>query len=550
MKTTSIPFDAKLLPVKMLRTGHLTCMYEHGNLRYIKCGETEVIRMIYVAVRNEYWDTAPYSINDEKVEEKENGFFVSYRSIHLLNDILYKTDVSITAENNSISFFVHGEALSTFKRNRIGLCVLHPVGEYVGKEVKIKTPYGADYTAIFPNLISPHQPFKDIQVIRCTVEGIETKLVFNGDVFETEDQRNWADSSFKTYSTPLQLPYPVQVNKGDTIEQKVKLIVSHEKEINKRDTNQFQETKIPFPKIGYGRVCNEKLTKDEIHLLQKIPFDHYRVELFLCNNGWKKELETAAWEATQLGTKLELSLFFTDDFSNELADIRAAIDQYHLLIESILVLQEQQQVTPIRLLEFVYSLLKKKYPQLQIGFGSNSFFSELNRNRPVGVPFDFLSFSLTPQVHASDTRTLIENLERQNDLIETARSFAAGKDIYISPITFKIPVSVDRGSNQPHPDYDVRQHTSFGAFWTLTTIKNLSSADHLTFYQAKGYRGILGEGASNKNESALYRLLTDIKAFCPKWLIANNASFPPFLGNVVLENEQGERAEFVFESPD
>ena len=32
-----------------------------------------------------------------------------------------------------------------------------------------------------------------------------------GDVFEIEDQRNWTDGSFKTYSTPLSLPFPVPV---------------------------------------------------------------------------------------------------------------------------------------------------------------------------------------------------------------------------------------------------------------------------------------------------------------------------------------------------
>ena len=29
-----------------------------------------------------------------------------------------------------------------------------------------------------------------------------------------EDQRNWTDASFKTYSTPLRIPYPVEVAPG------------------------------------------------------------------------------------------------------------------------------------------------------------------------------------------------------------------------------------------------------------------------------------------------------------------------------------------------
>ena len=46
--------------------------------------------------------------------------------------------------------------------------------------------------------------------------GIELKLLFEGDLFEMEDQRNWTDASFKTYCTPqsarlsVRRPWPVE----------------------------------------------------------------------------------------------------------------------------------------------------------------------------------------------------------------------------------------------------------------------------------------------------------------------------------------------------
>lgn len=43
-----------------------------------------------------------------------------------------------------------------------------------------------------------------------------------------EDQRNWTDSSFKTYCTPPQLPYPGKVAAGTRISQTVRLtLVEH-----------------------------------------------------------------------------------------------------------------------------------------------------------------------------------------------------------------------------------------------------------------------------------------------------------------------------------
>jgi hypothetical protein len=44
---------------------------------------------------------------------------------------------------------------------------------------------------------------------------------FSGDLFEMEDQRNWTDASFKTYSTPLSLGYPHHAGVGRRFEQRV-----------------------------------------------------------------------------------------------------------------------------------------------------------------------------------------------------------------------------------------------------------------------------------------------------------------------------------------
>ncbi len=42
-------------------------------------------------------------------------------------------------------------------------------------------------------------------------------------MFETEDQRNWTDASFKTYGTPLELPFPVSIENGTRVRQSVRL---------------------------------------------------------------------------------------------------------------------------------------------------------------------------------------------------------------------------------------------------------------------------------------------------------------------------------------
>ncbi len=78
----------------------------------------------------------------------------------------------------------------------------------------------------FPDLISPHQPFKQIQQVQHRINNkFEAIVHFAGDEFEMEDQRNWTDASFKTYCTPLDLPFPVNVPAGTEIAQSITLTV-------------------------------------------------------------------------------------------------------------------------------------------------------------------------------------------------------------------------------------------------------------------------------------------------------------------------------------
>ena len=118
-----------------------------------------------------------------------------------------------------------GEARSAFLRNRVGLVVLHPAGRRRrGRPGPAHRRRGSS-EGRWPEAISPHQPFVDVAGFDWTTEGLAARLDLAGDVFETEDQRNWTDASFKTYSTPLALPFPVPVAVGDRVHQRVRLAV-------------------------------------------------------------------------------------------------------------------------------------------------------------------------------------------------------------------------------------------------------------------------------------------------------------------------------------
>ena len=136
----------------------------------------------------------------------------------------FRARVTLTGESGGrIVFDFDGESFSEFERNRIGICVLHPATAK-GAPVTIMHTDNTTESGTLPDTILPHQPFFDISAIRHTAaSGLECEIAFSGDTFEMEDQRNWLDASFKTYSTPLALPMPVRIMPGDRVRQSVTL---------------------------------------------------------------------------------------------------------------------------------------------------------------------------------------------------------------------------------------------------------------------------------------------------------------------------------------
>ena len=209
-----------------LQAGPLTLAFDPvlGAARYVCLGNREVVRSVYVAVRDRTWKTIAPRIDGIHLSDDSDGTTLSYQA-HALDgaiDFLWHGSIRC-GRNGTIRVTFDGEARSTFWRNRIGLCVLHPIEECAGQPCTVTTSSGV-VEGHFPALVAPHQPFIDISAIEYAADpgaDARIRLAFEGDVFELEDQRNWGDASFKTYSTRLSLPMPVEVRAGTRLHQAV-----------------------------------------------------------------------------------------------------------------------------------------------------------------------------------------------------------------------------------------------------------------------------------------------------------------------------------------
>jgi hypothetical protein len=489
-----------------LRAGSLSMIYENGNLRYISDGKKELIRMVYSAVRDREWLTIIPIITAEKIVVNPESFNIEYDCLYCSGKISFSATYKIEGlADNTIIFSLEGEALSTFEKNRIGFCVLHPVEGYSGNECLIVHPDNSTEKCQFPINISPLQPFKDISSMKWIINEINCDLNFYGDIFETEDQRNWTDASYKTYSTPLNLPYPATVKKGDRINQRVEFkaitITKPEKEWNSSVVITIYPEKIsPFPKIGIGKSTRrEPLSENEIKILRSLPFDHYRVDLYLFLREWKVNANAAVNEALRLEYPVEFALFFDDNATRQADEFTQWLSEKNIEVTIISLFHKSHQVTPDLLTYTISQILKDAFPAIIIAIGTNANFAQLNRIRPGSVNADHICYSIHPQEHAFDNATLTENLQAQQYTVESIRKFSKGMGIWISPVTIQRRFNANvenfesllRGEIFP-AQVDARQMSLFGACWTTGSLKYLmeSGIKGVTYFETVGERGI------------------------------------------------------------
>ena len=497
----------------LLNAGHLQMYFRNGALRYISSGSNEIIRMIYAAVRDRNWLTIAPLIRDQKIEKNEDTFRISFSCLYQSGEINFSAEYVIEGRgDSSVEFFMDGIALEKFEKNRIGFCVLHPIRNCAGLNCIIEHSDGSSEQSVFPEEISPHQIFSDIKSMKWISDKAHCKLDFEGEVFETEDQRNWTDASYKTYSTPLSVPYPALIEKGTRIRQRVSLNVNgsfnnSDSVANKINVKLFPEESFRLPSIGICQTSRSNpLTSAEVKIIRAIRFDHYRVDLHLYMTGWQFKAERGSQEASDLGFRLELALFFDDNTKQQFNNFKDWYLRRRLPVESILLYHKSLPTVPDSLARDIIPVLRERNPDARIATGTNANFAQLNRNRPGDTGNDSVCYSIHPQEHASDNLTLVENLEAQAYSVLSANAFSGNKGIIISPVTIQRRFNANNEFIELHPltkeappQIDSRQMSLFGACWTAISLKYLCEqrAESITYYETAGERGVFqGESDS------------------------------------------------------
>jgi hypothetical protein len=569
-------------PPVPLRAGPLHLLYEpaSGFVRRITLGRREVLRGIYAAVRDCNWDTIPGILRETRHVKGVDAFRIEFESEHRLREIHFVWRGSICGEPDGVlRYAMEGEAWTTFRRNRIGLCVLHPIRECAGAAARQTRADGRSFECRFPETIERQifgqNSFQNLHSLAHEVApGLWAEVEFEGDLFETEDQRNWTDASFKTYGTPLALPFPVEVPAGTRIRQAVTLRLQGTSaaaglipvELVGEASGQVTisdpaEGESPLPRLGLGVASHgEALTEKEIARLRLLPLSHLRVDLKLSSPAWADQWQRAVRQADQLGLGLELALYLPRSGEPNVVSVRGCLQSTSVPLARVLALREGEAATSPGTLAWVREAVRGL--SAPVGAGSDANFCELNREQSLGrfagAEADFLFWPINPQVHAFDHRSLVETLEAQPATVTTARALARGQPLVITPVTLKPrfnPVATGAPLPVPPgvlpPQVDPRQRSLFGAAWTLGSLAALGSAGaaSVTWYETTGWRGVMeteaGSTLPEKFPSCpgelfpVFHAFAGIAGFDHLWPLL--CDLPSAVATLGLTNRKGQR---------
>ena len=450
-----------------------------------------VLRMVRVVARDRDWNTVRTEMT--AIRSGETAVEIDLAMVGLGANITATLTIEVDA---GLRLSVSGTSHTAFERNRLGFVVLHPPS-VAGAPLAVISPDGSRIVTAFPTQVSPHQPAFDIAALEWTANSVASTLRFEGEVFEMEDQRNWTDASFKTYSTPLALPFPVALPAGHEFSQTLELVSSRVAPAQPERSGLITLVaagSVPEISVGASTAPGPAPTLS-------VPTSTVLVELETEQTVWRDALTRAARSGIPLDVRI----------------VTSAPDDIDLVLDALSgvpvlrvgVFSADTHVTEPNLWARLEGSVAARGLEVELVAGTRAHFTELNRSSDRLIPTaDAVTFSVTPQMHARERAQLVESIEMQAVVARDAASIAGGRPVHVGPITLRArfnavsttprtagPGTLDAGYG-PHLDdnaTDERQTSVAARAWTVASFAALAAAGVASacYFEEWGPRGLM-----------------------------------------------------------
>jgi hypothetical protein len=486
--------DEPVTPPVLLQAGPLTAELEEGNIRYIRFHGREMLRAISFIVRDRNWGTYRPAISNLKIEQGGGGFAVSYDAVTSDAAQSLRYSATITGRSDgSLTFAASGEATTDFLTNRTGFVVLHPIEGVAGEACTVEHVDGRMVETRFPDQINPVQPMMELRALTHEfAPGFKVTCQMEGDTFEMEDQRNWTDASYKTYVRPLALPWPYTLAQGERVEQKVSLTVAASPQASLPHRSEgvvlsLQPTGLTVPPLGFGLEPKDVEETLQVAEQLRLARPNHVVISYDPGLGHDPSMLARAVEAGRaVGAGelwLEAVVQSIDGFEAEIAELGRAVQALGSPFGTVLVSPAPDLKCtlpgspwpPCPPLADLYNAARQAFPNVRLGGGMFSFFTELNRKRPPVELIDIVTFTSSAIFHAGDDRSATEGLESLPAIARTVRSFIQDRPFHVGPSAIGMRANPYGEAPTPNPKnfrqagngMDPRQRGLLAAAWTV-----------------------------------------------------------------------------------
>lgn len=467
----------------------------------MRLGDEEILRRIYVVFQDRNWTARPWRIQSEEINDRGDSFAIRATARGSFDAEPFTWTVEIDGHaDGTVRYALRGETSAPFLRNRLGICVLHPMAGFAGRRCDIVHTDGSTDSSSFPDRISPHQPFLDIAAMTFPVgDAGQARLDFTGEVFETEDHRNWSDASYKTYCTPISLPFPVEVRPGDVIAQSVTLTLF---DVPAQAPGPLAEgpveirvdaAAVDLPSIGV-HLTSAPWTDGEESFLRSLGLGHVHADVDASVPDACERIRDAVSRARTLGSRVLIALHSPGDPDPALS---APLAEARETLAGIWIIHPDEKVTSRATLDAWRSRLG---PDLPWGCGTNLYFTELNRQPPDTAGLEWTTFSVNPQVHAHDDRSVLQNTAALAVIAADAPRLTGPTRVHVGPVSLRprfnpnaTDPAADVSSTDLPADVDARQSTWFAAAWMALAVRSLTTpgtVSAVTVFDDLGWKGL------------------------------------------------------------